>query len=223
MKINKLRPFFTLLLLLMLASCAGIITDRTFITEMDRETDGFFVADRDFNIIAGDSGNPWRSREEINRRTPASLREKEENERDHSIKKELAKKVNALSPREYQYYRRVSSSFENDSERIYFLNLSPRERRNYFVDEVGKDREAASSKKDHFSFYRERKIASSEDRDLFLGMGKDEVIGTWGRPYRVDIAGDPRNENERWVFKGHRESKYVYFESGVVQGWSLSH
>ena len=40
-----------------------------------------------------------------------------------------------------------------------------------------------------------------------------------GKPMRVEIAGNPRYENERWLYRMNGASKYIYFESGQVQGW----
>ena len=53
-------------------SCAGLLQNRTFIDEMDRESDGLFVAGRDFDAVPGDSGSAYRSNDEIRMRTPAS-------------------------------------------------------------------------------------------------------------------------------------------------------
>lgn len=205
---------------LILTSCGQMVTDRSFIREMERETDGFFVAERDFEITSGDTGRAWRTRKQIKKRTPASINERKGDLRNRSIKKELAKKVNALSQKDYNHYQSVSDSFKNDSEKIYFLNLSTYEKRNYFLGQRAPQlREKRKFETHHFIAARE--IASSRERELYLGMGKDELVAIWGRPYRVDIAGDPRNENERWSFKRARERKIVFLESGAVQGWSL--
>jgi hypothetical protein len=52
-------------------------------------------------------------------------------------------------------------------------------------------------------------------------MQKSTVISSWGRPVKVEIAGDPRNENEKWSFSENGKMRHVYFESGVVQGWTV--
>lgn len=57
--------------------------------------------------------------------------------------------------------------------------------------------------------------------DIYYGMGKSDVIRAWGKPARVEIAGHPSYENERWSFYEGGEVKQVYFESGRVQGWAL--
>lgn len=62
---------------------------------------------------------------------------------------------------------------------------------------------------------------SVHGNDIFYGMGKNDVIRVWGKPGRVEIAGHPSYENERWSFFEGGEVKQVYFESGRVQGWAL--
>ena len=63
-----------------------------------------------------------------------------------------------------------------------------------------------------------RSIHGSE---LFLGMDKKEVVEVWGKPARVEIAGNPKNQNERWSFVEDGNVRQVYFEGGRVQGWAL--
>ena len=65
---------------------------------------------------------------------------------------------------------------------------------------------------------RNRSIHSAE---LFLGMNKSEVTQVWGKPARVEVAGNPINQNERWSFKEDGNVRQVYFEGGKVQGWAL--
>ena len=51
------------------------------------------------------------------------------------------------------------------------------------------------------------------------GMSKSDVMNNWGEPRRVEIAGNPSFENERWLYSVNGATKYIYFESGRVQGW----
>ena len=59
------------------------------------------------------------------------------------------------------------------------------------------------------------------ERGIQIGMSKTQVEQLWGRPVNIEVAGDPRYENERWSFYHQGKMNYVYFESGEVQGWSL--
>ena len=56
-------------------------------------------------------------------------------------------------------------------------------------------------------------------KSIHLGMNKRDVLKYWGTPSRIDLAGDPGEENERWSFFKSNSIKHVYFEKGVVQGW----
>lgn len=52
-----------------------------------------------------------------------------------------------------------------------------------------------------------------------MGMSKNEVLDQLGRPSKVEVAGNPANENERWGYLANGAMKYIYFESGYVEGW----
>ena len=86
MKLTKnkiMTGIFLGLSLLLSTSCSVFMPDRSFIEEMNRESDPFLVAGRDFPVVAGDSGEVHRSREEIQKRTPSSERNrKKQKERD---------------------------------------------------------------------------------------------------------------------------------------------
>ena len=63
------NSLFGLMMVLQLTGCA-FMENRTFITEMEQESDGVFVAGRDFRTVPGDTGKAYRSREDIMMRTP---------------------------------------------------------------------------------------------------------------------------------------------------------
>ena len=69
------------------------------------------------------------------------------------------------------------------------------------------------------SLLKMREFGRSEIRS---GMDKKAVLEKWGRPVRVDIAGDPAKQNERWSFNHSGRWRQIYFEGGVVQGWHMS-
>lgn len=59
-----------------------------------------------------------------------------------------------------------------------------------------------------------------QNEEIIVGMPKNAVERSWGYPVRVDVAGDPRFENERWAYNRHGTIQYVYFENGQVKGWA---
>lgn len=208
-----MKSTIIVLALTTLSSCAGLVTERTFINQMDKETDGLFVAGRDFTLVSGDTGVSYRTRREIDERTPYNERELESIGESYSLDRELARKEMRLSAAARTQYRHAAAYLNTTSEKIYFLNLSYLEREEYL-----------ESRKVRFKRRANRQIASvgespSGAQGLFLGMTKSGVISAWGRPERVDVAGNPNNENERWAFRGVSSTHYVYFENGLVQGW----
>lgn len=200
--------------------CAALMENRTFIDQMDHQTDNVFIPGEDFDYVPGDSGVPHRTREEIAMRTPASSFESHHRQESSSLYKELSYRERKLTMKERELYNEVQSQFEGPSEKIYYLTLSPAERREY-LDVKRIDYGGGS----YPSYGRaSRGLASLQpiyQSSLQLGMSKDQVIGVWGRPARVEVAGNPRNENERWAFYDNGRVKYVYFEGGAVQGWNV--
>lgn len=210
---------FTILLTMLVisTSCAQLLSKRSFIDEMDHETDSFWVAGRDFEHASGDTGSAYRTREEVMQRTPLDGATKEEVERMRSVQSELTRKVNGLTEDQYSKYQSVRSYLKTDTEKIYYLGLSEYERDDYVQSKM-------------FSVYRENirrpsshnfgyKTAKSPKVDV--GMKKNDVMRSWGRPAKIDIAGDPKYGNERWSFYDNGQMKQVYFENGKVSGWVL--
>jgi hypothetical protein len=219
---EKKKSFKLILLALgcmTITSCAGLLQNRTFIDEMDRESDGLFVAGRDFDAVPGDSGSAYRSNDEIRMRTPASESEAYDMAQSKALYQELTRKERTLKPRERELYNQAMPYLNTPSEKIYFLSLTPYEQTDYLaarqvpIEGIYQSARGAS-----------RSLASLQpiyDRTLNLGMSKDQVVGLWGRPARVEVAGNPQNENERWAFYENGQIKFVYFEAGQVQGWNI--
>lgn len=79
---------------------------------------------------------------------------------------------------------------------------------------------------DHQSIYEgNRKVAS--DDPVRLGMQKTKVQLHMGQPTFVEVAGNPKYGNERWIYERsiptmdgyYTEKKVIYFEAGSVVGW----
>ena len=213
MKKTKLTLLLTILVFS--TSCAQFLAKRSFIDEMNNETDSFWVAGRDFQQASGDTGTAYRTREEVMQRTPLDGATKEEVERARSVQSELTRKVNKLSEEQYSKYQTVRSYLKTDSEKIYYLGLSEYERDSYVQTKM-------------FSVYREkiRRPAShdfgyktAKAPEVNVGMRKNDVMKSWGRPAKVDVAGNPKYQNERWSFYDNGQMKQVYFENGKVSGW----
>lgn len=198
--------------------CAALLEQRSYIDEMERESDGFFVAGRDFPVTNGDTGEAYRSRAEIKRRTPASSRSKEIEKEKSSLEQELQEKVAQLDDESLQNYYRDTKYLESDSERLYYLSMSGSERTEYINTKITDLADEETLKGDSREFLKRRSVHS---RPIAQGMTKDDVKELWGKPTRIEVAGHPKFENERWSFFEGSTVKFIYFESGKVQGWSL--
>lgn len=215
MKTKSSQWFLLGVVSLTLSSCAMMLPDRSFIEQMERESDPFFSPGRDFPIVGGDDGETHISREELNARTPASRRSSHLSKESASIREELAEREAGLEEEELSIYSRNAKYLETDSDKLYYLSLSPDERISYIRTKKNDIKEELELKSNMLA---KRSIHSKE---LFLGMGKTDVMDAWGKPGRVEIAGNPNNQNERWTFFEDGSVKQVYFESGSVQGWAL--
>ncbi len=196
-----------------LASCSAL--DRSFIEEMDRDSEGFFAPGKDFSIVSGDTGSPYRSREEVIKRTPAGKRSQALTKEAQSLTQELIEKEESLSESDFSEYKENSKYLASESDKLYYLSLSGSEKEQYistkkteYFEDHGKGKDIVKSRSVHAS-------------DIYLGMSKDEVITLWGRPTRVQIAGNPKYQNELWLFNEDGSYKQVYFEEGKVNGWAL--
>lgn len=206
----------TTILILLLAfgvsSCA-FMSERSYTDVMENTEDGMFIPNRDFPVVAGDSGEANLSRREILRRTPASRLEKEKIFENFALEEELAQLEDEQTGKMAEHYGRYRERLKNNSEKIYFLKLPTiRDREDYLVSKgiyEGKYTNISPQIEDAISHH-----------DLAQGMSKDAVLKSWGRPSSIEVAGNPRYENERWVYKRNRKVEYVYFEGGQVEGFT---
>lgn len=197
-----------------LAGCSMMLPERTFLEEMEREQ-SFYDPGKDFPVVGGDTGEVRRSREEIMSRTPANARQKRLSAESMSIRQELAEKEERMDEEEKAEYSNDKKFLPTDSDKLYYLSLMRSERDTYIgtkEEDLREDMERGRN------ILVKRSIHSSE---LYLGMEKSDVVSMWGKPSRVEIAGNPSHQNERWSFVEDGSVKQVYFEGGRVQGWAL--
>ena len=213
--INLKQAVLITLLGLTVGSCSSLLPDRSFIEEMNRESDPILQAGRDFPVVNGDTGSAYRTKQEVNNRTPKSERSKRKNSEVDSIKQELMVKTADIPEELLEQYSKDKKYLPSDSDKLYYLSLSPNDRTNYInikmqdmADDLGKNQD----------FVQKRSIHGGE---IYLGMGKVQVVQIWGKPSRVEIAGNPKYQNERWSFLEDGSTKQIYFENGKVQGWAL--
>jgi hypothetical protein len=206
--------FLTFLnLLLILTSCAQLHTSRTYLSEMEYDDTPFFEAGSDFPVMAGDSGRVGRSTREIVERTPASEFDiAEKRERDF-LKAELNTLEAAQTEHAFEEYELYRSKFKSVSEKIYFLKLKHNERRDYLLSK------GLLTETSYSTSAGEYVQTATSGLEGWLGMSKDNVLNNFGKPMRVEVAGNPSQENERWAYTHNGATKYIYFEAGQVQGW----
>ncbi|MFP5386815.1 MAG: hypothetical protein ACLGHN_12090 [Bacteriovoracia bacterium] len=207
------RPLVISLLLSLPIGCTHFHTGRTYLTEMEQDDSSFFTPRNDFPVVAGDTGRYWMSERERKARTPASEDEMRDDLAGRTLKRELRELESVQTEENFEFYNQYQHKLSTISEKIYFLRLPPYERREYLLSRgfLSDSRAPAFSDKD--------RVFAVRQQNILLGMTKGDVLESWGKPLRVEVAGNPRNENERWLYRMNGASKFIYFESGQVQGW----
>lgn len=196
-----------------LSSCAQFHTGRSFLTEMENDDSRFFTPNVDFPVTAGDSGRYWNSESEQRARTPASEYDLAQERSRLTLEEELRELEYNQSESAAYVYEKHKNQFSTTSEKIYFLKLPPHQRMDY-LDSRGFLKAPESP-----YLNASREAFGVRAQDVILGMSKGDVLDNMGKPLRVEIAGNPSYENERWIYNYNGAMKYIYFESGRVEGW----
>ncbi len=208
-----------------LTSCT-MMQPRSYSDQMDRESDGMWIAGEDFPVVSGDTGRVGRTREEISLRTPMNELQREKEFNRNLVKRSLEEKEAALSDDDLKAYKEYSAYLPSASEKLYYLSLDPSERPIYISSKRGPEEKKFFPKRITVPSVKEtpasRSIASQViSPDIRLGMSKDDVRNLWGEPKIVEYSGSKKDENEHWVFRDGLERKELYFEAGQVSGWHL--
>lgn len=200
--------------LLFLCACAELPTGRTYLSEMEHEDSTFYRPDEDFPVVGGDAEVTGMSMDEYRRnRLPRTKEEKTYDRETQFLRSELEALESSQPEEELAFYQKYKKKFASHSEKIYYLKLPRGERRQYLQDrgfiESPATRSPASLSQ----------ALSPRRSEVNLGMSKNDVVASLGKPSRVEVAGNPSYENERWLYQVNGNSRFIYFESGVVQGW----
>ena len=209
---NVTKNLAFLLIMMGLTSCGQLMTHRDYVAEMERDDSSFFHPREDFPVVAGDTGRDWESASDRKNRTPASVEEIQDNNSRRFLTQELRKLEGQQSENALELYENHKHHFKTTSEKIYFLKLSQFERKDYLASR-GFLKEKAPGHKPYEQMFAMR------DSNVESGMTKSQVMQNWGQPNRVEVAGNPSYENERWLYSVNGATKYIYFESGLVRGW----
>lgn len=203
------------ILLSSLVSCTGLMPGRSYISQMSEESEGgIFEPYKDFPVVGGDNGRYWYTEHERKARTPASFQEHKQELEFDAMKSQLTHLESTLPSEEQVFYNEIKDKMKTDSEKIYYLELPNAEERISYADLKGWNKSPEKYNADW-----EKRLATRQT-EISLGMTKQEVMDSAGRPERVEIAGNPRNENERWIYSVAGDTKFIYFEAGRVEGWS---
>ena len=126
---------------------------------------------------------------------------------------ELKRLESVQSEEDFDFYQEYRDKLKTVSEKIFFLKLSPYDRQDYLASRGFLLAREEMAQREPAQYFKLRK------NEVAFGMRKPDVLDSLGKPLRVEVAGNPRHENERWLYQLNGAPKYIYFESGEVQGW----
>lgn len=124
---------------------------------------------------------------------------------------------NLSSNEERQQYQKSKVFFKDLDDNVEFLSLPDVNSRERWLN-------ANAGPQQRFA----RDIAKIiESGDIAIGMSRDAVRESWGRPRVIDYSGHKELGNERWVYQDSKPTsdgfeemqKIVFFKAGVVVGW----
>lgn len=208
------RKLIPLTLITLISSCAQFETSRSYLSEMEHDDSHYFEANEDFPVMAGDTGKKDYTLDDYIPRVPQSSEDILERKSRSSLKQELHALEDKQNEKNREFYETHKHKLATVSEKIYFLKLPSGERRDYLASRGFLQQNEMVVSRAPASMSMGYRPAS-----LNLGMTKNQVMSSWGKPSRVEVAGNPSYENERWAYSVNGALKYIYFESGTVQGW----
>lgn len=206
--------YLLMTVLLTLSACAELPTGRTYLSEMEHDDSTFYHPDEDFPVVGGDAEVTGMSMDEYRRnRLPRTESERGEDRETQLLRQELRALEGTQSEEEMAFYQKYKKKLATNSEKIYYLKL-PRGERHQYLQDRGFLNSPASRTPASLS-----QALNPRRSEVGIGMSKNDVVASLGKPSRVEIAGNPSYENERWLYQVNGSNKYIYFESGTVQGW----
>ena len=70
----------------------------------------------------------------------------------------------------------------------------------------------------YYAHKREKERIDYVNR-LTLGMTKEEVIASWGKPNKINRTVTQYGTHEQWVYHHIGDGCYLYFEDGRLTSW----
>ena len=125
MKVSNLLILLTFLLVIQ--GCS-MLDYRDYEDEMSYTyEEPLFAANKDFMIVAGDSGRQYHTEQERRMRTPASAGDRLHQKYSKSLEKELVQLENRMEPTDYEKYQEYEHKLGNTSQKIYYLIFSKKQ------------------------------------------------------------------------------------------------
>ena len=87
-------------------------------------------------------------------------------------------------------------------------------------EKKAKQKKAEQSKKDRIANLKkkhpdwsDKTIMHISNRNVYLGMNKEQAIASWGKPYDIHKTTTINGVHEQWFYSVHN---YLYFDDGIL-------
>ena len=71
---------------------------------------------------------------------------------------------------------------------------------------------------------KERVEAAILEREIFVGMTRDELVRSWGNPAKINKTLSAGGASEQWIYRRGKVGydQYVYLENGLIRSMQSS-
>lgn len=86
-----------------------------------------------------------------------------------------------------------------------------------YVDKVANNTQARAKRLHEEHYWPKGECMAIAEKKIFIGMNKEQLVMSWGRPRDINRTGTSYSTHEQWCYGDF--GPYIYVEDGVVTSW----
>ncbi|MDI3503787.1 MAG: hypothetical protein PWP64_723 [Candidatus Cloacimonadota bacterium] len=86
-----------------------------------------------------------------------------------------------------------------------------------YIDKVANNTQKRAKRLYEKHYWPKSECMAIAERKVFIGMNKDQLLISWGRPRDINRTGTAYSTHEQWCYGDF--GPYIYLEDGVVTSW----